>query len=107
MSVLKAGEVIAIRTTGEFVYFTGKQLDSGQWEVHRPKLTQDGIDHVYDSFEAGELETVEEHIEREVKEAFMKIAAQKKVMEAKMKALEAVEPNGNIDPESGPKTYFN
>ena len=98
-SALKAGEVISVKTTGEYVFFTGRQFDDGKWEVHRPKLTRDGIAHVYDSFEAGELETVEEHIEREVRDAFLKLDAQKKVMDAKMQALQTQpdEPETKID----------
>ncbi len=99
MSTLKAGEVVSVKVTGEYVYLTGKQFDNGQFEVHRAKLTRDGIEHQYDAFEAGELETVEEHIDREVKEAFLKLDAQKKVMNAKMQALEnqPVEPGEKID----------
>ena len=100
---IKQGDIVAVKTTGEYVYFTGKQFDNGQWEVHRPKLTRDGILHEYDAFEIGELETVEDHVKREVNDAMLKLAAQKEVMDAKVKALEAMEPDGNVDP----KTYFN
>jgi hypothetical protein len=96
---IKQGDIVSIKTTGEYVYFTGKQLDNSMWEVHRPVLTRDGIRHQYDAFEAAELESVEEHTEREVKEAYAKLDAQKRIMDAKVKAL-AVEPDG-------PKEYFN
>jgi hypothetical protein len=86
--MIKQGDILAIKTTGEYVYFTGKQFDDGKWEVHRPALTRDGITHKYDSFEVNELETVEDHIKREVTEALLKLQAQKDVMTAKMKALE-------------------
>jgi hypothetical protein len=88
---IKQGDIVCIRTTGEYVYFTGKQYDNGAWEVHRPVLSRDGINHQYDSFEIAELETIEQHVEREVKEAFMKLDAQKRVMNAKVEALEASE----------------
>jgi|SRR5882724_6491700 len=101
---LKQGDILSVKTTGEYVYFTGKQLDNGTWEVHRPILTRDGIKHQYDSFESNELETPAEHIRREVEEALLKLQAQKDVMDAKMKALqaqqeaaEAVEPETKID----------
>jgi hypothetical protein len=99
VSTLKVGEVHSLKVTGEYIYLTGKQYDNGKWEVHRPKLTRDGIDHVYDAFEAGEIETVEEHIEREVRDAFLKLDAQKKVMDAKMQALQTQpdEPETKID----------
>lgn len=88
---LKQGDILAVRTTGEYVYFTGKQDTNGLWEVHRPMLTRDGIRHEYDWFEANELETIEEHVKREVAEALLKLQAQKDVMDAKVKALEAAE----------------
>ncbi len=97
---LKQGDIVSIKTTGEYVYFTGKQNDDATWEVHRPVLTQNGIEHRYDSFEAGELESTDENIERGVKDAYAKLEAQKKVMDAKVKALEAVQPDE-------PKEYFN
>jgi hypothetical protein len=96
---LKQGDIVTVKTTGEYVYFTGKQFDNGTWEVHRPVLTRDGIKHEYSAFESAELETVEEHLEREVKEAYAKLDAQQKLMSARNKAL-AVEPDG-------PKEYFN
>ena len=88
MSTLRAGDIVAVKATGEYVYLTGKQFDNGQFEVHRPKLTRDGIVFGYDGFEAGELETVEEHVERGVQYKFLELEAQKRIMEAKMKALE-------------------
>lgn len=103
-TTITQGDIVAIKTTGEYVYFTGKMFDDGKWEVRRPQLSRDGINHLYDSFEIGELETVEEHVEREVNDAMMKLAAQKKVMDAKVKALEAAEALAEPD---GPKTYFN
>lgn len=101
---LKQGDILSVKTTGEYVYFTGKQNDDGTWEVHRPVLTRDGIKHQYDSFEANELETPAEHIRREVNEALLKLQAQKEVMDAKVKALareqaeaEADEPETKTD----------
>lgn len=96
-TIIKQGDLVCIRTTGEYVYFTGKQFDDGKWEVHRPVLSRDGIQHEYNVFEIGELETPAEHIEREVAEAFLKLDAQKKVMNAKVKALETQERETQID----------
>lgn len=90
-TTIKQGDIVSVKTTGEYVYFTGKQFDSGLWEVHRPILSRDGIIHQYDAFEIFELESTQEHVEREVREAFMKIEAQQKIMNAKMKALETVQ----------------
>jgi len=90
-TTINQGDIVSVKTTGEYVYFTGKQYDNGTWEVHRPVLSRDGITHQYDAFEIFELETTQEHVEREVREAFMKLEAQKKIMDAKMKALEAVQ----------------
>jgi|SRR6267378_5425567 len=101
---LKQGDILSVKTTGEYVYFTGNQNSDGTWVVHRPVLTREGIRHEYDSFEANELETPAEHIRREVDEALLKLQAQKDVMDAKMKALqaqqeaaEAVEPETKVD----------
>jgi hypothetical protein len=103
---IKQGDIVSIKTTGEYVFvLTNPKLGSefdGNYEqvyIRRPKLTQNGIEHIESRFRVDELETIEEHTEREVKEAYAKLEAQKKLMDAKMKAL-AVEPDG-------PKEYFN
>lgn len=105
---ISQGDVVAVKTTGEYVYFTGKQYDSGQWEVRRPVLSRDGISHQYCSFEIGELETIEEHIKREVTQAYTNLAAQKEIQQAKIKALEEQEADGNVaEPNARAKTFFN
>jgi len=112
---MESQEVVALRTTGEYVTILSMNPEEfnkfgligaeqyGTVLVRRPKLTQNGIEHITCLFFEFELETVSEHVKREVAEALMKLQAQKDVMDAKVKALEAVEPDGNV----GPKNYFN
>jgi len=114
-NVMQSHDIVSLKSTGEYVTVLSMNpeefqkfgmLDDHQYGtvlVRRPRLTQNGIDHVLSLFFEYELESVEDHVKREVNDAMLKLAAQKEVMDAKVKALEAMEPDGNV----APKTYFN
>lgn len=108
-NVMENKEVVSLKCTGEYVIILSTNpeefnqfgpIDDSQYGtvlVRRAKLTRDGIVYTLCLFFEYELETVQDHIKREVTEALLKIQAQKDIMQAKMKALEADEPETKID----------
>lgn len=106
MADIKAGDVVCIKTTGEHVFV--RSFVDDIVNVRRPKLSRDGIEHLADTFHINELETIDDHTNREVSEALKRLEAQKMLMNAKVKALasqDAAEPE-EIDDEDGGPTFL-
>ena len=94
---MQRGDIMAVKTTGEICYvleaegFDDEQSPLDVVVVRRPKLTQNGIEHEETTFLAGELETLQEHVNREAKEGTYKLEAQRLIINKKLRELDRLE----------------
>jgi hypothetical protein len=91
------GDVVMVKTTGEMVFvLTEPKLITpnealGEREcvlVRRPIITDDGVKHVISEFMMDELVPIETYINYETTVNTMKLVAQKRIFEAKVRELE-------------------
>jgi len=69
--------IMCLKATGEIIFVLGEG-DNGGVQVRRPVMTQaDGIRHQLDEFTTDEIETVEEHLRKELAEMKLKAKLQK------------------------------
>lgn len=67
---VKVGDILVIKTTGELVYVLEEKDEDGRVDVRRAIMSDNkSISHVVDVFYADELETGEQHLEREASKA--------------------------------------
>lgn len=67
---VKAGDILVIKTTGELVYILDVTENQSIVNVRRAVMSENkSINHVIDSFFIEELETGEQHLEREAGKA--------------------------------------
>jgi len=82
--MLKAGDVLCLRTTGErcVVLYPDVKYDEGSVvQVRRPTVGENGITWHREDFFAFELETAEEHLRREAEEMYLKAKLQNEMQE--------------------------
>lgn len=92
---MEPGQVLAIKTTGELVTVIGKDGDKASLllVVRRPKMGPSGVEHLVDEFNDYELESPEEHINREAKEQLARQIAQREIINKGMRQYE----EGQVD----------
>jgi hypothetical protein len=101
---MQAGEIYVVKTSGEKVIILGKNEDQpaliGDWfNVRRPVATdKDGLRHETNKFLEFELETLQEHADRQVAEAGVKAKAQMALIRLE-RTLEAEETKTQDDIE--------
>jgi hypothetical protein len=77
---MQLGDLLTIKTTGELVYVLS-ETDRKTFKVRRPVMSRDGITHFTDEFFADELETIEEHLRRELADMKLKARLQKELLQ--------------------------
>jgi hypothetical protein len=87
MSISLVGQVAIIKVTGEKCFILEENMP-GNYNVRRPIITEKGnIIHVEDTFRQEELETLEEHADRQISEGVIKLKAQKRMALIEQEAL--------------------
>lgn len=89
---MELGQVVAIKTTGELVTVVDEEKDNTV-AVRRPKMGPNGVEHKTDFFFVYELESPEEHINREAKEQLARQIAQREIINKGMRQYE----EGQVD----------
>ena len=90
MAEIKVGEVLCLKTSGEKVFILAVEED--KITVRRPFVGESGVyKHAIENFTLGELETISEHMYRQVDEMLQKGDAQKILMKAERKLNEDLE----------------
>lgn len=87
---LKEGEVYVLKTTGEKVFLLSYTGNQNEVNCRRPSvgLNEQTITHLSESFDASELETVQEHANRQITEGLVRLAAQKQMALAEQNTIE-------------------
>lgn len=73
---MNIGDIVCLKVTGEKVYVLDLTADTAS--VRRPTISETGsIYHIVESFNADELESMEDFAQRQIKEVFIKAQAQR------------------------------
>lgn len=101
---LKEGEVYVMKTTGEKIFLLSYTGNGDEVDTRRPSvgLNEQTITHVSQTFDARELETMQDHAERQVTEQLIRISAQKQMLLAEQNAQNEVDINA-AEPEETKK----
>lgn len=79
--MFKSGDVVVLKTTGEMAIVLGPAPQAGWFSIRRPVMTRDGIIHEKDVMHELELESSEDHLNREANEMILKVRIQEEMQE--------------------------
>lgn len=87
---METGDILCIKTTGELVTVLTVYSTSDEVDVRRPVSGRDGISHEKLTLQTVELETEEQHLNREANAMILKVKIQKE-LDKQLRALDPVE----------------